>query len=887
MPRNNVPLQAFNRGIISPLALARTDIERVALSAEIQTNWMPRTLGSMMLRPGLGFIGRTKADNKATFLKFIFSTTDTALIELTGNMMRVWKDDTLLSRPAVSSAVTNGGFDTDLSGWTSGDEASAVSSWATGGYLQLLGTGFNSAIRYQQITVSPTDANKLHALRISVTRGPITLRVGTTAGDDDYVSETSLSTGVHSITLTPSGNFFIQLSSRLSYPVLLNSVAIEASGVMELPTPWAEEDLPLVRYDQSGDVIFAACKGKQQQRIERRSNGSWSVVNYETQDGPFMIENVSGIRLTPSGISGSITLSSSSQLFRSGHVGALFRLTSTGQTVQSVLSGPDQFTDFIKVTGIGNNRAFSISKIQQGSGPWVGTLTLQRSVSEPGAWVDVQTYSISSGSESYNDGLDNSTIYYRIGFKTTDYTSGVISTSLTFAGGTRQGVVRITGITSSTSAQAIVLSALGGTGGTQVWSEGDWSGRRGWPTAVAFYEGRLWWAGITKFWGSVSDAFNSFDDNTEGDSGPISGAIGSGPVDTINWLMPLLRMIIGTQGAEASLRSSSFDEPLTPTNFGIKYPSTQGSAGVAAVKVDSSAIFVQRSGSRVYELSYDSGVYDYASTDMMTLCPEIGMPSITDIDSQRQPDTRIHCVRGDGKAAIQVFDKVENVRCWVLFETDGMVEDVVTLPGDIEDRVYYLVNRGGKRCLERWAKEHECLGGQLCKLADSHIAYSGLPTTTITGLSHLEGKSVVVWADGFDVGVHTVSAGSITLSVAASNVVAGLGYEAPYKSSKLAYSAGMGTALTQRKKVSRVGLILNNTHAQGLMLGPDFDVMDDMPREEGGEYVPDGKIWDQYDKDAIEFPGDWDTDSRICLLAKAPRPVTVLAAIIGIETHDK
>jgi len=215
MPRNNVPLQAFNRGIISPLALARTDIERVALSAEIQTNWMPRTLGSMMLRPGLGFIGRTKVDNKATFLKFIFSTTDTALIELTGNLMRVWKDDVLLSRPAVSSAVVNGGFDTDLAGWTSADEASASSSWVSGGYMQLLGTGFNSAIRRQQVTVSPTDENKVHALRISVTRGPITLRVGTTAGDDDYVSETSLSTGVHSITLTPAGNFFRKIQAML------------------------------------------------------------------------------------------------------------------------------------------------------------------------------------------------------------------------------------------------------------------------------------------------------------------------------------------------------------------------------------------------------------------------------------------------------------------------------------------------------------------------------------------------------------------------------------------------------------------------------------------------------------------------------------------------
>jgi hypothetical protein len=235
---------------------------------------------------------------------------------------------------------------------------------------------------------------------------------------------------------------------------------------------------------------------------------------------------------------------------------------------------------------------------------------------------------------------------------------------------------------------------------TEIWAEGDWSSKKGWPSSVAFYEGRLWWSGLTKFWGSVSDAFNSFDDTVDGDSGTISGAIGSGPVDTVNWLMPLLRLIIGTQGAEASLRSSSFDEPLTPTNFGVKYPSTQGSAGVAAVKIDSSAIFVQRSGTRIYELTYDSSVYDYVSNDMTTLCPEICQPSIIAIGAHRQPDTRIHCVRSDGKVAIQVYDKSEDVRCWVLFETDGLVEDVVTLPGNVEDRVYYVVNRNGKRCLK-------------------------------------------------------------------------------------------------------------------------------------------------------------------------------------------
>ncbi len=887
MPRNNVPLQAFNRGIVSPLALARTDIDRVALSAEIQTNWMPRTLGSMMLRPGLEFKGRTRSDKKAKFLKFIFSTTDTSLIELTDGYLRVWTNDELVTRPYVTTSILNGDFSTDLSGWTSADEVGTSSSWVSGGYMKFYGTGFNAAIRRQEVSVSGESRNKLHALRIVVQQGPVTLRVGSSVGNDDYIRETSLSTGTHSLAFVPASTFHIEVSSRLTYPVVLKSLNIDAAGVMDIPTAWNEMDLPFIRYDQSGDVIFVACKGKQQQRIERRSNNSWSVVLYETNNGPFALQNITGLRLKPSGLSGAINLTSSAPLFRNSHVGALFRLTSTGQTVSSPITGEDQFTDYIKVTGIGDSRKFTINRTRTGPGPWTGTLTLQRSVSEPGAWVDVTTYGLDNGPITYNDTLDNATIYYRIGIKTTDWTSGEITVGLAFAGGSREGIVRIASVSSNVSATAIVLSQLGGTDATEIWAEGDWSPRKGWPTSVAFYEGRLWWAGITKFWGSVSDAFDSFDDTIEGDAGPISGAIGSGPVDTINWLMPLLRLLIGTQGAEASLRSSSFDEPLTPTNFGVKYPSNQGSAGVAAVKIDSSAIFVQRSGTRVYELAYDSGTYDYTSTDMTSLCPEIGQPSIVAIDAHRQPDTRIHCVRGDGRVAIQVYDKAENVRCWVVFETSGLVEEVVTLPGDIEDRVYYVVNRDGKRCLERWAQEAECLGGQICKLADSHVAYSGPAISTLVGLSHLEGKKVVVWADGFDAGEHTVKSGVITLQKPASNIVTGLGYAAPYKSTKLAYSSGMGTALTQRKKIDRVGLILNNTHAQGLTFGPDFDVMDDMPRDEYGAYVPDGKIWEAYDSDAIEFPGEWNTDSRICLMAKAPRPVTILAAIIGIITNDK
>src|SRR5687768_2389548 len=281
----NVELVAFNRGLISRLALARVDLKRTALSAEIQTNWMPRALGSMMLRPGLGYVGASRNNSAARTLPFIFSSDDTARIELTALKMRVWVDDALISRPAVTAAITNGNFDTNLTGWTDADESGGTSVWATGGYMSLSGNGIAAAIRRQQVTVN--EANVQHALRIVVERGPLTLRVGSTAGAGDYVNDASLLPGVHSITLTPTGNFHIQLSNRTQNAALVNSIQIESSGTMEIDTPWAEDDLSLVRASQSGDVLFIACEGYQQRRIERRSGNSWSVVLYQPADGPF------------------------------------------------------------------------------------------------------------------------------------------------------------------------------------------------------------------------------------------------------------------------------------------------------------------------------------------------------------------------------------------------------------------------------------------------------------------------------------------------------------------------------------------------------------------------------------------------------------------------
>lgn len=892
-------LYSLNRGVVDRRGLARFDVKRLALAAETQENWIPKDLGPMILRPGFKYLGHTYSDSVTRLIPFIFAVDDTAILEVTGATLRVWINDQVLTRPSVATAITNGFFTTDIAGWTDLDESGATSDWGGAGYMRFLGNGTNRAIREQHVTCSTPNVE--HGLKIIVGHGAVGLRVGSTSGADDYVSETTLLEGTHSIAFTPTGDFYVRFFSSASYYQRVTQCTIESAGAVTLPTPWfSTDEMNAIRFDQSGDVVFAACDGNQQRRIERRGTRpgarSFSSVIYTSPDGPFNVQNTTPVTLQASAISGNINLTASQAMFSTSHVGKLYSLTSTGQTVTSAISAQNVFTNSIRVTGLSANRAFTIGV----TGVFTATVTLQQSF-DNATWADIKTYTTAS-SASYNDTLDNVIAYYRIGIKTGDYTSGTATCTLTFGSGGIRGIVRTTGYTIPTVMTAEVLTALGSTDATSDWQAGMWSDADGWPTSVAIHEGRMWWAGRNGVWGSVSDAYDSFDDTFVGDAGPINRTIGSGPVDVVQWLVSLQALAMGAQGAEYRIRSSSIDEPITPTNFNLKACSTQGSGSVSGVKIDQSAYFVNRSGCKVFELTFDLRTYDFSANDLFELCPEIGRPGIKRIAVQRLPDTRVHCIRSDGTAVVGVLNRSEQVLAWTTVVTQGTIVDVCVLPaaaGDLDDQVYYAVQRtiDGATVvfLEKWAQEIDTRGGNLCLLADAYYTYSGASTYTVTA-AHLPNTEVVVWADGADVGTDDSSStwvqryttdgtGTIRLSSPATNVVVGLGYSATFTSAKMGLQAPGGSPLNQQKRANHIGVILADTHRKGIRFGSSLDYMDDMPAMENGTAVTT-EVSETYDENLIEFPGKWTTDLRINIVAQAPRPATVMAVTLDMVQNS-
>jgi hypothetical protein len=886
MPRENRSLLGFNRGLLSTLALARVDLPRTQLSASDMVNWVPRSLGAMMLRPGWGYIGNSLDDALAKYLPFVFSTDDVAHIEITEGALRVRIDDELVTRLAVSTAITNGTFTTNLASWTNNDEAGAASAWAAGGYMALLGTGTTAAIRDQQPTVAAADVNVQHALRIVVARGPVILRVGSTTGDDDYIEETTLGTGTHSLAFTPTGNLYIRLMNRRSFTALVDSVAIEAAGTMEVTAPWLAADLKYLRTQPSGDIIYVSCTGYQQRKIERRSTHSWSVVLSEPETGPFRVVNLSPITMTPSALSGDVQITASKSFFKSTNVGSLLRIQSVGQTVTKSISADNTFSDPIRVAGVGGQRSFGISI----SGTFVGTLTLQYSVSAPGNWVDVTSYTTTT-STSYDDGLDNQIIYYRIGIKTLGYTSGTAVATLSYTSGSIVGVARITAYSGPTLVNAVVLTDFGSLTASADWWEGQWSDRRGWPSAVRLHEARMGFGGLDRINLSISDSYEDFDDEFEGDAGPINRTIGEGPVETIPWMLSLNRLIVGTLASSANIeavkvqgsnplsgRSSSFDEPITPTNFNLKTCSATG-------------VYVDPSLTRLFELKYDLNENDYLPDDLTVHVPDLNEVGIAGLAVQYRPDLRIWAWRTDGTVAVCLRDRAENITCWFELETDGTVEDVSVLPGTVEDRVYLSVLRDSSRFLEKVALESECQGGTLNKQADAFVTGTNSPASaTISGLPYPDGTVLVVWADGRDLSpgegdeqtTYTVASGAITLAETVTDWVTGIPYQARWKSQKLAFATALGSALNVRGKINALGLVLKNTHPLAIQYGANFDELDAMPLNEEDEDVDTDAIWEEYDKDKLGFDTDWSTDPRLCLAVSAPRPATVLCATVDL-----
>ncbi len=152
-----------------------------------------------------------------------------------------------------------------------------------------------------------------------------------------------------------------------------------------------------------------------------------------------------------------------------------------------------------------------------------------------------------------------------------------------------------------------------------------------------------------------------------------------------------------------------------------------------------------------------------------------------------------------------------------------------------------------------------------------------LASLTLTGLWHLEGRTVVVLADGSVQPAATVRDGTIVLPRASGTILAGLPYVCDLETLNL--EAGQPTLQGRQKVVSEVVLRVKET--RGLSAGPTAGRLVDI-KERTSEQPGFPTMLTTGDERVLIDP-DWSAAGRVFVRQSNPLPATLLAIIPRLE----
>ena len=165
---------------------------------------------------------------------------------------------------------------------------------------------------------------------------------------------------------------------------------------------------------------------------------------------------------------------------------------------------------------------------------------------------------------------------------------------------------------------------------------------------------------------------------------------------------------------------------------------------------------------------------------------------------------------------------------------------------------------------------------------DCGLDYDGVPTTAITGLSHLIGETVVILADGEIIEDSIVSdTGTITLTTAVSKYSVGLVYRSELQPMRPVFSTKMGTSAASIVGCHSMGISLHNS--DGVQYGKDtgdlYEInIDEVGLENTSEIT--GLFTGVID---VSVDGGYDLDNNIRIVTDAPLPCIVRALIPDIS----
>ena len=479
--------------------------------------------------------------------------------------------------------------------------------------------------------------------------------------------------------------------------------------------------------------------------------------------------------------------------------------------------------------------------------------------------------------------------------------SGFLATDVGRIISFNSGKAKITSRTSTTVVVCTITTAFANTNATAAFSLGAFSDTTGHPSCISFYEQRLVFAGTisepqTVFFSKAGD-YENMTSGTNADDAMVY-TIAANQVNVIRYLKAQRTLVIGTTAAEYTVSADGTDASITPTNITIKRQSSYGSANVDAVTAGNAILFLQKAKRKIRELAYNFDSDSYVAPDLTILNDAVTDSGIVQMEWQQEPDNILWCVREDGQLAALTYQRSENVVSWhrhilggAFGSGNSVVESIASISGDLnEDELWCIVKRTVNGATVRYVEcfsdfDFDETASTDFKFLDSHLSYSGSSTTTLSGLSHLQGQTVSILADG---SVHSNKvvngSGQITLDRSVTKACVGLAYDSVLQTMRIEGGSLEGTSQGKIKRISKVVLRLFET--VGVKVGPSLSNLETIPfRTTSSNLSAPVDTLIEGDKE-IEFDDDYNSDGHIFIKQDQPLPASILAIYPTLVTND-
>lgn len=447
-------------------------------------------------------------------------------------------------------------------------------------------------------------------------------------------------------------------------------------------------------------------------------------------------------------------------------------------------------------------------------------------------------------------------------------------------------------ITGYTSATAVTVQGKGNwtNGTTKIWALGAFSETTGYPSSAAFLEQRMFYGFRNFVFGSKTGAADTFSvtntDGTVDDDSALFLPLEMEKADLINWMIADNGILVcGTSSQTYTIRTTDDGVALTQRTARGRKDNEQGSDKTRPVSVAESFLFASQFSKKLLSYSFSYESYRYRSSGISVFAEDLLQKGIREMAFAREPQPVLWIVIKNGDLVGCTISAENGVFAFHRHDVSGYVVSAAVIPDRTAERdeLYMLVRRKVNQEEVLYLEVMEPgLSDEADDTIDAFFVDCGVTRTfeaaaaEITGLSHLEGKTVAVLADGAVQPDRVVENGKITLQEKARVVHVGIGYVSAVQPT--AVSVADAVLENRKKKIVSMDIRLHRTVGLFVGIGKSMDPV----------FFGTGHVFNQAvslfsgDKN-VPFPAGWDRDVSFRIEQRQPLPCSVLAVFFKMN----